>query len=151
MQTTGELAVRKSVTVEAPPERAFEVFTAGMAGWWPLTTHSDGGGTRRDGHDRAARGRALLRDGRRDGDEHDWGTVTAWDPRPGSPPPGIPAAIRETAQELEITFTPVDGGTRVELVHTGWERRGDDAAEKLVKTIRGGLGLVLGECYAKAV
>jgi uncharacterized protein YndB with AHSA1/START domain len=29
--------VKKSVTVQAPAKRAFEVFTAGMTRWWPAT------------------------------------------------------------------------------------------------------------------
>src|SRR5262249_8708128 len=37
-QATG-MSVRKSVTVEAAPEWAFEVFTERMADWWPLDTH----------------------------------------------------------------------------------------------------------------
>lgn len=35
--------VRKSVTVPATPERAFELFTAHIRQWWPLATHSVGG------------------------------------------------------------------------------------------------------------
>jgi uncharacterized protein YndB with AHSA1/START domain len=29
------------------------------------------------------------------------------------------------ATEIDVTFTPADGGTRVELVHRGWERFAD--------------------------
>jgi uncharacterized protein YndB with AHSA1/START domain len=29
--------VKKSVTVKASPQRAFEIFTAGMTRWWPAT------------------------------------------------------------------------------------------------------------------
>jgi hypothetical protein len=32
--------VRKSITVLWQPEAAFRRFTAGMADWWPLSTHS---------------------------------------------------------------------------------------------------------------
>src|SRR4051794_41196018 len=35
-------AVRQSVVVDAPPERAFAVFTAGMTSWWPIESHSIG-------------------------------------------------------------------------------------------------------------
>ena len=32
--------VRKSITVAMRPEAAFRRFTEGIAGWWPLATHS---------------------------------------------------------------------------------------------------------------
>ena len=32
--------VRKSVTVDAPVEHAFMVFTQRMGDWWPIKTHS---------------------------------------------------------------------------------------------------------------
>ena len=34
--------VRKVVTVKASPERAFRRFTAEIARWWPLPSHSVG-------------------------------------------------------------------------------------------------------------
>ena len=39
-QTT--LSARTSVTVDATPERAFDVFTNGFASWWPLDSHHIG-------------------------------------------------------------------------------------------------------------
>jgi len=36
---TADLTVRKTVTVEAPQERAFDVFTAGFDSWWPRGHH----------------------------------------------------------------------------------------------------------------
>src|SRR4051812_50160810 len=35
-------ALFQSVVVDAPPERAFAVFTAGMTSWWPIEAHSIG-------------------------------------------------------------------------------------------------------------
>ncbi len=39
--------IKKTVTVPLPPDRAFDLFTEGIAGWWPLDSHSlsaqDGG------------------------------------------------------------------------------------------------------------
>ena len=34
-----DLVIRKSVTVAAPLEEAFEVFTERLESWWPLETH----------------------------------------------------------------------------------------------------------------
>jgi uncharacterized protein YndB with AHSA1/START domain len=122
------LAVRKAIFVNLPVPEAFMVFTDGIATWWPLPTHSVSG----DG----ATGVVLegrvggrLFESASSGAEHDWGVVTAW-----TPPnmvrftwhPGRPA---ETYQEVEVRFTPEGDGTRVELVHTGWERLGDNAAD----------------------
>lgn len=38
-QQATDLAVRRSIVVEAPQERAFTVFTEGMSTWWPLDRH----------------------------------------------------------------------------------------------------------------
>ncbi len=39
MSTTPLAAVQESIVVDAPIERAFEVFTAGMSEWWPPEHH----------------------------------------------------------------------------------------------------------------
>ena len=70
-------AIRKSVTVEATPERAFDVFTREITTWWPLATHSYGG-------DRAESAVFEGREGGRvyerqdDGTEAEWATVVVW-------------------------------------------------------------------------
>ena len=40
METTTDLAIRKTIHVDASPERAFEVFTRRIGSWWPLETHA---------------------------------------------------------------------------------------------------------------
>ena len=135
-QTVRELALRKTIEVGAPPERAFRLFTDGMAQWWPLATHSVG-------EERAETvvfepgegGRILERT--LDGEEHLWGTVTAWEPPGRVVFTWHPGRTADTGQEVEVTFEPTERGTRVELVHTGWEHLGDRAAATYANYDRG--------------
>ena len=43
MSTTATEAIRKTVVVDFTPAEAFELFTARIASWWPVGTHSYGG------------------------------------------------------------------------------------------------------------
>ena len=120
-------ALRKVITVETTPQRAFELFTNGIQQWWPLATHSVG--------EQQAVGVAFgegvggtIVETLADGTTAVWGRVTQWDPphlvaftwHPGNP--------ESEAGLVEVTFTPdTSGDTVVELVHTGWERRADGA------------------------
>jgi uncharacterized protein YndB with AHSA1/START domain len=122
-----------SVTVQAPRERAFELFTEGMGTWWPkefswsqdkleaigIEPHADG-----FAYERGPRGFTVH-----------WGRVTAWDPparlvfnwqiaadRTPQPDP-------ERASEVEVRFHEEDGATRVTVEHRAWERHGNGAGE----------------------
>ena len=127
--------VRREIVVDAPIERAFEVFTAGMDTWWPLESHHIG-------EQAVARLVMEPRAGGRwyeeaaDGTQTDWGRVLAWEP-PGrlllawhlnadwewDPDP-------DKSTEVEIMFTTeLDGRTRLQLEHRKLERYGDRAAE----------------------
>jgi uncharacterized protein YndB with AHSA1/START domain len=123
MQST-DTEVRCAVTVQAAPERAFRVFTERFDTWWPRS-HSIG---------EAELDRVVIepRQGGRwveigvDGSECVWGEVLAYDP-----PHRILLTWRiggdwqldDADSEIEVTFTPTgDGGTRVELTHSHFER-----------------------------
>ena len=64
-----------------------------------------------------------------DGTEGTWATIVAWDPPRSFVLAWKPNLTDNPPTELEITFTPDDGGTRVDLEHRGWERLGALAAE----------------------
>lgn len=122
-----ELAIRKSVTVTAPLDEAFEVFTKRLAKWWPLETHSIGKERIEtvvvDGH---AGGQIYER--LEDGTEARWATVTAWEP-----PRRLVLAWqvnpdRPVPTEVEVRFSEEGAGTRVDLEHRGWEQY-EDAQE----------------------
>ena len=119
--------VKKSVTVNAPVALAFEVFTDRLSEWWPLATHSIG--------NEATEARIEGRVGGRiyeiqsDGTEADWGVVSVWEPphRLTMEWKVDPEALAPTV--IDVRFSDADGGTRVDLEHSHWERLGPDGAE----------------------
>ncbi len=146
MTSESDLVLRKSVTVRCSVEEAFRVFTEGIGSWWPLQTHSVG-------EDRA---QTCVLEGRvggrfferqEGGAEEVWGTVTAWEPPQRLAFTWHPGRDESTAQEVVLRFTPVDGGTRVELEHKGWEKLGEKAAAAY-KDYDSGWDFVLGH-YVK--
>ncbi len=145
-QTTQVPAITKSIHVEAPVERAFAVFTEGIATWWPLRTHS------RD----AERSVTVVfepRQGGRvyetldDGSEVDWGRVEVWEPPTRFVMTWGVSRSPGEEQILELAFTDDGDGTRVNLIHEAWERLGDRAKEAR-EQYDGGWDAVLG-CYVQ--
>jgi DNA-binding transcriptional ArsR family regulator/uncharacterized protein YndB with AHSA1/START domain len=119
------LPVTKSFLVQLPVAAAFRLFTAEIARWWPLRTHSV------FGDDAAAcvvdaqvggRVYEVHTDGRQ---QSEWGRVLAWEPPHRLVCSWYPGRDPLTAQELEVRFEEQGGNTRVTLIHTGWERLGD--------------------------
>jgi uncharacterized protein YndB with AHSA1/START domain len=118
-------ALRKAVTVDASPARAFELFTKGIQQWWPLPTHSVGEQLAASIAFGEGVGGTIV-ETLADGTTAMWGRVTRWEP------PGLvaftwhPGNPESEAGLVEVTFKPGGSGvTVVELVHTGWERRPD--------------------------
>jgi len=130
--------IRAAVTVAVDPERAWEIFTADFATWWPVATHSVAAG------EDVVPERIVLEP--REGGEiyelfggmkRHWGRIHTWRPpstlaytwavNPENPP-----------TEVVVTFTPDGDGTRVEVVHSGWEAYG--ANRDRLRTSYGGEG-----------
>jgi len=123
------LAVRREVTVEATPERAFAVFADGIGGWWPRD-YSVGA----EELDRVVIEPTRWYEVGRNGAETAWGDVLAYEPgrrlvlewRIGGD--WQPDAV---ASEIEVTFT----ANRVTLEHRGLEQH--NAAEALYGAVDG--------------
>ena len=127
-QDTSERVVEKSVTVSVPVERAFEVFTQEIGTWWPLRTHAvDTEHSETVVMEGRVGGRLYERTP--SGEEHVWGTVVAWEPPIRIAYSWHPGRGEETAQEVEITFSPEGDATRVEVRHYGWEKLGERVDE----------------------
>jgi len=135
MRDAGDVArfkvppVHKSLEVVWRPERAFDRFCQ-IGNWWPTATHSLGGAQAdtRVAFERLEVGARLV-ERWRSGEVHVWGTITKFE---------RPAVLsftwhvgrdEDAAQLVELTFRATDAGTMVELVHSGWERLGEKAAE----------------------
>jgi hypothetical protein len=103
--------IRQSVRVDCPIEDAFRLFTEEFAQWWPLA--ADGKIEPRVG------GRVFERT--RSGEERDWGSVTVWDPPSHLQLTWYPGTDRAERQTVDIDFCVEADGTRVTLIHSGWE------------------------------
>ncbi|MFL6128968.1 MAG: SRPBCC family protein [Mycobacteriales bacterium] len=129
-ETVQDTTVRRSVTVGAPADRAFAVFTEGFDGWWPVEHHIGASPPQVRTMEPREGGRWYERAA--DGTECDWGRVLAWEP-----PHRLLLAWQidgrwqydpdpARASEVEVRFVPEGPATtRVELEHRGFERHGD--------------------------
>jgi uncharacterized protein YndB with AHSA1/START domain len=120
--------LRLSFDVDCPAEHAFTVWTSGIGTWWPSDHTVTGEAGLSVVLQAGVGGRIYERT--RDGAEHDWGEVTAWDP------PSRLAYLwhlrrdRSDATEVEIRFRALDqDSTRIEIEHRGWERLGSAAGQ----------------------
>jgi uncharacterized protein YndB with AHSA1/START domain len=147
-QQRTEAAIRKSVRVACSVEEAFRLYTERVATWWPFSTHSV---EEDDVETVVFEGREGGRfyERTKNGDEHVWGTVLIWDPPGRVVHSWHPGRGEDTAQEVEITFAADGDGTRVELIHTGWERLGEQMAQTIA-SYQTGWDKVLGHFVEKA-
>ncbi len=148
-------AVKKTVNVGAYANEAFRVFTEGFDSWWPRTHHIGKSPMTEAILESRQGGRCYTK--QEDGTDCEWGTVLAWDP-----PKRLVIAWQIThqwgyepdlakASEVEVTFTPVAGGTRVDLEHRHFERMGPGgAAMRAGVSAPGGWGTLLEQFAGKA-
>jgi uncharacterized protein YndB with AHSA1/START domain len=111
--------VRKTIRVRATPERAFDIFTAGMGRWWNRQYSINKSPIRDVVLEPTPGGRWFERG--EDGSECQWGKVLAWEP-----PVRLLLAWQITPQwtfdpalvtEVEIRFIADGQGTVVQLEH----------------------------------
>lgn len=131
--------VRQSVEVPLDPRDAFELFTSGIAQWWPFETHRARGPVETV----VLEGRhgGQLREVCSDGAVAIWGHVAVWEPPSRlviswtmhlSPP-----------TEVEVRFTPTPEGCRVDLEHRGFGVYGDEEGTARRVSYEGGWPTVL--------
>ena len=116
----------KSVIVAAPPERAFDLFTAEIGQWWPLVTHSVGEESAISVTMECRLGGRIV-ETVQDGSTYVWGTITDWSPALEPDLHLAPGPARAEATLVTVSFRPDGEQTEVRLVHTGWDNRPDGA------------------------
>ncbi|WP_426755123.1 SRPBCC family protein [Myxococcus sp. Y35] len=132
---TPQDAIRHSVVVDAPPDRAFQFFTGALGRWWPIAYTFAGPQFQTAAVEPHPGGRWFER--AVDGQETGWGEVRRWAPprelvlsfaitpdrRPA--PPGA-------ASEVAVRFTPEGTArTRIEVEHRDFERHGPEGGPAL--------------------
>ena len=133
------MTIRKSIRVERSPEITFKVFCAEIGQWWPKGPSFGGKNLTNvilEGH---IGGRFYEQHA--DGSEYEIGRVTAYQP-PAMVAFTWRAPSWELTTQVEIRFTPEGTGTRLELVHSGWEQA--ENIRETHKSYDGGWDFVLG-------
>jgi uncharacterized protein YndB with AHSA1/START domain len=139
--------VVKTVVVRRRPEDAFSLFTQKLDAWWPLQKFSAAPNASSCTFEARIGGRVFERAA--DGVETDWGRVEAWEPpRRLVFSWTVGTASADEAQRIEVIFTPVAEGTRVQLTHSGWEKLGA-RAEAMRNAFDNGWALILEQCFAR--
>jgi uncharacterized protein YndB with AHSA1/START domain len=144
------MSIRKQLTVEAPVDRAFRVFTEHMGSWW-LKDHHIGSAPLKDCVIEPRVNGRWYEVGE-DGTTCAWGRVLAWDP-----PRRLLLAWQlgpdfkydpEFLTEVEVTFTVLGPkSTRVDFEHRNLERFAEQA-QRLRGQVDAGWGRLL-ESYRR--
>jgi uncharacterized protein YndB with AHSA1/START domain len=127
---TVETSIRQSLTVEAPRERAFSVFTEGFGDWFPREYNLLAVDIEERTFELRAGGRIVDRGG--DGSECAWGKVLAYEPPERVLFAWAISPIWQVedddgkVSEVEVRFTEESPGrTLVELEHRHLDRHGE--------------------------
>lgn len=156
MNKTIQIApVKKTLVVQAAPQRAFEVFTSGIDRWWPKTHGIGATPVRQSVIEPFVGGRWYT--SHEDGSDLVVGHVRAWQPFErfvvgweinSSWKPDARVAF---ASEVEVRFSPEgDGRTRVDLEHRDFERMEADSGETMRNAVDNGWPGLL-EMFARQV
>jgi uncharacterized protein YndB with AHSA1/START domain len=145
--------VRKTILVNATPQQAFEVFTAGLDRWWPKSHGIGKAPVTASFIEPFVGGRWYST--HEDGSHVTIGHVIVW-----QPPKRLIVSWEISADwkpdprpsftsEVEVRFSAApEGGTRVELEHRNFERMGEAGGTKMRNDVSGGWPTIL-ELFAK--
>ncbi|HEY7947054.1 MAG TPA: SRPBCC domain-containing protein, partial [Acidimicrobiales bacterium] len=106
-----------------PAEHAFETWVTRFSSWWPKGHSVSGNPDTTVVLEPGVGGRIFERTPA--GTEIDWGEITHWDPPRRLGYLWHISRHRKDATDVELSFVDLgDGTTRLDIVHSGWERLG---------------------------
>ena len=130
-----------SVELDCPAVHAFDVWTTRFSMWWPAGHSVSGDPDVAVVFEARLGGRIFERTA--DGTEIDWGEVTHWEPRTRLGYIWHIHRDRSDATDVDVRFVDIgDSRCRVEIVHTGWERLGEDGEAWRERNLGGWSGLL---------
>ena len=117
MSTVATDTIHKTVLVDFAPADAYDLFTARIASWWPVRTHSYGGEKVNDVVFEGEVGGRVYEV--TDEGQQEWARVRELEP----PHRFLLEWLIGSAcgSEVEVTFAPEGPGTRVVLEHRGFD------------------------------
>ena len=139
--------IRQSVHVACPIEEAFRLFTEGFGEWWPLASYSIGDEAESCAIEPWVGGRVFERN--RSGEEREWGSVIASDPPGHLEFAWHPGASDDRSQTVEVEFLVEADGTRVTIIHNGWNA--PNVAACALTNFRANWPSILEHCFASFV
>ena len=118
---SGLAEIRKTIELDAPLARAFDVWTGHVGRWWPLVHHSISK-TEATGCFMEPGVGGRLYETTRSGAEHLWGTVAVWEPPRRLAYSWHPQVDLSQRTMVLVMFTPLGPRrTRLTLAHSGWQ------------------------------
>jgi len=121
--------VKKVIELNCSIEHAFNIFTEKFGVWWPLKTHScsqENASTVEMEH--FVGGKVVETS--KNGKTYEWGEVLKWNPPFDFSMTWYPDETKEVATRVTVQFEKLDAQkTKLNLLHEGWEARGDKAVD----------------------
>lgn len=129
-----------SFTVPCTAAHAFEVWTGRTSSWWPSSHSVSQDPDLTVTIEPHVGGRIVERTP--DGEEHDWGEVTRWDPPTSFAYRWHLRQDRDDATDVSIEFVEAGDGAEVRITHRGWERLGAKGPDLQQRNRQGWAGLL---------
>ena len=111
-----------SFTVACNRQHAFDVWTSRTTSWWPKD-HTVSGDPEVNVTIEPFIGGRIF-ESTPTGREHDWGQIVAWEPPNRFAYNWFITTDASNASLVEVEFEDVGAGTRIDILHSGWERLG---------------------------